>query len=102
MIQSISPLGPSMYPSMLVAKTARSLRIAGILARKGKISSEYAVHEKNYPIIQTRFSFDSVKNITMTIKQANVTANIRDMDRSISFYQSIGLAVKNRWGNYYA
>jgi hypothetical protein len=24
------------------------------------------------------------------------------MDQSISFYQSIGLTVKNRWGNYYA
>ena len=38
----------------------------------------------------------------MTIKQANVTVNVKDMDRSISFYQSIGLSVKNRWGNYYA
>jgi len=38
----------------------------------------------------------------MTIKQANVTVNIKDMDRSISFYQSIGLTVKNRWSNYYA
>ncbi|MFI5130900.1 MAG: VOC family protein [Chitinophagales bacterium] len=38
----------------------------------------------------------------MTIKQANLTVNIKDMDQSISFYQSIGLTVKNRWGNYYA
>ena len=38
----------------------------------------------------------------MTIKQANVTVNIKDMDRSISFYQSIGLTVQNRWGNFYA
>jgi len=38
----------------------------------------------------------------MTIKQANVTVNVKDMDRSISFYQSIGLTIKNRWGNYYA
>ena len=38
----------------------------------------------------------------MTIKQANVTVNIKDMDQSISFYEAIGLTVKNRWGNYYA
>lgn len=38
----------------------------------------------------------------MTINQANVTVNVKDMDASVSFYQSIGLSVKNRWGNYYA
>ena len=38
----------------------------------------------------------------MTIKESNVTINVKDMDRSISFYQSIGLTVKNRWGNFYA
>jgi len=38
----------------------------------------------------------------MTIKQANVTINVKDMDAAVSFYQSIGLAVQNRWGNYYA
>src|ERR1044071_2601232 len=38
----------------------------------------------------------------MVIKQANVTINVKDMDRSISFYQSIGFSVKNRWGNFYA
>jgi len=24
------------------------------------------------------------------------------MDKSVSFYQSIGFAVKNKWGNHYA
>lgn len=38
----------------------------------------------------------------MTIKESNITINVKDMDKSISFYQSIGLTVKNRWGNYYA
>ncbi len=38
----------------------------------------------------------------MTLKDANVTINIKDMDRSVSFYQSIGLALKGRWGNFYA
>ena len=38
----------------------------------------------------------------MTIKESNITINVKDMDKSISFYQSIGLSVKNRWGNYYA
>jgi len=38
----------------------------------------------------------------MTIKESNVTIMVKDMDKSISFYQSIGLTVKNRWGNHYA
>jgi catechol 2,3-dioxygenase-like lactoylglutathione lyase family enzyme len=38
----------------------------------------------------------------MTIKEANITIMVKDMDKSISFYQSIGLTLKNRWGNYYA
>ena len=38
----------------------------------------------------------------MTIKESNITINVKDMDRSISFYQSIGLTVKSRWGNHYA
>ena len=38
----------------------------------------------------------------MNIKHANVTVNVKDMDRSIAFYESIGLTVKNRWGHYYA
>ena len=38
----------------------------------------------------------------MTIKEANITIMVKDMDKSISFYQSLGLALKNRWGNHYA
>lgn len=38
----------------------------------------------------------------MTIKDSNVTIMVKDMDRSISFYQSIGFALKNRWDNHYA
>ena len=38
----------------------------------------------------------------MTIKQSNVTVNVKDMDSSISFYESIGFTVKNRWSNFYA
>lgn len=36
------------------------------------------------------------------IKESNVTINVKNPDRSISFYQSLGFALKNRWGNYYA
>ncbi|RZJ30935.1 MAG: VOC family protein, partial [Flavobacterium sp.] len=32
----------------------------------------------------------------------NLTINVKDMDKSVAFYQSIGLEVKNRWGNHYA
>ena len=38
----------------------------------------------------------------MKIKESNITINVKDLDRSISFYQSIGFEVKNRWGNHYA
>lgn len=38
----------------------------------------------------------------MKIKSANITINVRDMDTSVSFYQSIGMDLLNRWGNYYA
>jgi catechol 2,3-dioxygenase-like lactoylglutathione lyase family enzyme len=38
----------------------------------------------------------------MAIKEANVTINVKDMDKSISFYESIGLTVKTRWGKHYA
>lgn len=43
-----------------------------------------------------------IKLQTMTIKDSNITINVKDLDKSISFYESIGLKVKNRWGNYYA
>jgi catechol 2,3-dioxygenase-like lactoylglutathione lyase family enzyme len=38
----------------------------------------------------------------MTIKDTNITIHVKDLDKSISFYQSIGLDVKKRWGNFYA
>ena len=38
----------------------------------------------------------------MAISEANVTIMVKDMDRSVSFYESLGLVTKNRWGNNYA
>lgn len=38
----------------------------------------------------------------MQIKDSNVTIMVNDMDRSIQFYESIGLVVKQRWGSNYA
>ena len=38
----------------------------------------------------------------MSIKDSNVTIMVKDMDRSVSFYQSIGFTLKNRWSNHYA
>jgi catechol 2,3-dioxygenase-like lactoylglutathione lyase family enzyme len=38
----------------------------------------------------------------MAIKDSNITIMVKDMDKSIAFYQSIGLSLKNRWGNNYA
>ena len=38
----------------------------------------------------------------MTIKDSNITIYVKDLDKSILFYKSIGLTEKNRWGNHYA
>ncbi len=38
----------------------------------------------------------------MKIIDSNVTIYVKDMDKSISFYQSIGFEIKNQWGNQYA
>jgi catechol 2,3-dioxygenase-like lactoylglutathione lyase family enzyme len=38
----------------------------------------------------------------MLIKESNVTINVKDLDKSVSFYQSIGFTIKNRWGEHYA
>lgn len=38
----------------------------------------------------------------MIIKNSNITINVKDLDRSISFYESIGLTLKMRWKNQYA
>jgi catechol 2,3-dioxygenase-like lactoylglutathione lyase family enzyme len=36
------------------------------------------------------------------IKEANLTIMVKDMDRSVSFYEALGFTLKNRWGNHYA
>jgi len=38
----------------------------------------------------------------MNIKDCTITINVKDLGRSISFYESIGMALKNRWGDHYA
>ena len=38
----------------------------------------------------------------MNIKNTNVTINVRNLEDSISFYQSIGFELKQRWSNHYA
>jgi catechol 2,3-dioxygenase-like lactoylglutathione lyase family enzyme len=36
------------------------------------------------------------------IKESNVTIMVKDMDKAIAFYQSVGLTLKDRWGDHYA
>jgi catechol 2,3-dioxygenase-like lactoylglutathione lyase family enzyme len=38
----------------------------------------------------------------ITITDANVTLMVGNMDKAIHFYQSIGLKLKDRWGDHYA
>jgi catechol 2,3-dioxygenase-like lactoylglutathione lyase family enzyme len=38
----------------------------------------------------------------MKLNDSNVTIMVNDMDKSINFYESIGLTLKQRWGNNYA
>ena len=37
----------------------------------------------------------------MPIKESNITINVKDLEKSISFYECIGLTIKNRQGNHY-
>jgi predicted enzyme related to lactoylglutathione lyase len=36
------------------------------------------------------------------INDANITIMVNDMDKAVNFYESIGLAIKQRWDNHYA
>ncbi|MBI1227510.1 MAG: glyoxalase [Bacteroidetes bacterium] len=38
----------------------------------------------------------------MQITAANLTINVSDLEKSIIFYQSLGLKLEKRWGNHYA
>jgi catechol 2,3-dioxygenase-like lactoylglutathione lyase family enzyme len=38
----------------------------------------------------------------LTIKETNVTILVQDMDKAVAFYETIGLTIKNRWGDHYA
>jgi len=38
----------------------------------------------------------------MKITGSNVTIMVKNMDKAIAFYQSIGLELKQRWDNHYA
>ena len=38
----------------------------------------------------------------MKITEANTTINVKDLVKSVSFYESIGLQLKSRWNNDYA
>lgn len=37
----------------------------------------------------------------MPIKESNITVNVKELEKSILFYESIGLTTKKRWGNFY-
>ena len=45
---------------------------------------------------------DVVHTKNMIIKDSNITIMVKDMDKSVSFYLSIGFILKNRWENNYA
>jgi catechol 2,3-dioxygenase-like lactoylglutathione lyase family enzyme len=36
------------------------------------------------------------------IKAGTVTLNVKDLNASISFYESLGMTMKERWGEHYA
>lgn len=38
----------------------------------------------------------------ITINESNITIMVKDMDKAVSFYESIGLTLKQRWNNHYA
>lgn len=36
------------------------------------------------------------------IKNSTITINVKNLDKSISFYESLGMKTKKRWGEHYA
>ena len=38
----------------------------------------------------------------ININESNITIMVKDMDKAVSFYESIGLTLKQRWNNHYA
>jgi catechol 2,3-dioxygenase-like lactoylglutathione lyase family enzyme len=38
----------------------------------------------------------------MMIKEGNITVIVKDLDKSVLFYHSLGLQIKRRWNNNYA
>lgn len=38
----------------------------------------------------------------MKLNESNVTIMVKNLDKTIGFYQSIGLTLKNRWDDHYA
>ena len=38
----------------------------------------------------------------ISINESNVTVMVRDIDKAVGFYESIGLTLKQRWNNHYA
>ncbi|NVO20813.1 MAG: VOC family protein [Bacteroidetes bacterium] len=38
----------------------------------------------------------------MKILQSNITIMVKDLERSIAFYLSLGLSLKEKWGEHYA
>src|SRR5450755_2143604 len=38
----------------------------------------------------------------ISIKETNITIMVTDMDKAVSFYESIGLTLKQRWDHHYA
>jgi catechol 2,3-dioxygenase-like lactoylglutathione lyase family enzyme len=38
----------------------------------------------------------------MAILESNITIKVKDISKSIAFYESIGFTLKKRWDNYYA
>lgn len=45
---------------------------------------------------------DTFATFNQMITESNVTVMVKDMDSAISFYEKIGLTLKQRWDNHYA
>lgn len=68
----------------------------------GKFAYFFIANNKFLNIEKSLKKFIIYEKLKMKILESNVTVNVQNMDKSVEFYQRLGLTLKQRWENHYA